>query len=92
MAKSCSLCGDQLSFLRGLSHSICVECENKKHTEEEKIKSLKNAEKERIKNEIIHDKAISDAQIEILKTYDKKQLSLLYNEIFFPYKFRCRMR
>jgi len=86
MAKLCSKCGNQLSFLRGLTNSMCIECKNKQQAEEEKIKSVKNADKERIKNEIIHDKTINDAQIETLKTYDKNQLSLLYGEIFTQYE------
>ena len=81
MAKLCSVCGNQLSFLRGLSHSICIACENKIQAEEEKTKLLKSAEKERIKKEIIRDKAITNTQIETLKTYDKTQLSLLYGAI-----------
>jgi len=86
MAKLCSECGNQLSFLRGLSHSICQECEDKKRDEDVKLMAARDAEKERIKNEIIHDKAITDAQIETLKIYDRNQLVLLYDEIFNQYE------
>lgn len=82
MAKYCSKCGVKLPLLSSLGSSLCKDCNTKMKNDDAQKKAELNNERTTIMQDIIERKTIEDEQVEKLKKQTKKELILLYNNVF----------
>ncbi|WP_128694202.1 hypothetical protein [Methanoculleus taiwanensis] len=83
MAKNCEKCGARLSFFQGISgRNLCDQCNNIEKAEREKVEAERKVEFNTVKSDIISSKVVQADQIEFLKTFGKKELLSLFNEVF----------